>query len=112
MISKRRCLNILNLAKLCFNISLLRYYSIQSGIIYCLIFQALYGSKSDDEDAGTTYNHQTTVGPPGEEDPLLCSDPKVNAIFNSAEGHTYAFKGIVSMGLNVLIFRLKFNSSY
>ena len=70
--------------------------SVKSVIIYCLIFQALYGSKSDDGDSGdggTTYNHRTTVAPPGEEDPLLCSDPKVDAMFNSAEGHTYAFKG-------------------
>ncbi|XP_043469115.1 matrix metalloproteinase-14 isoform X3 [Leptopilina heterotoma] len=55
--------------------------------------QALYGTKSDDSGSETNYNHRTTSAPPGEEDPLLCSDPKVDTMFNSAEGHTYAFKG-------------------
>lgn len=57
------------------------------------MLQALYGTKSDDGGSETNYNHRTTAAPPGEEDPLLCSDPKVDTMFNSAEGQTYAFKG-------------------
>ncbi|XP_012278476.1 matrix metalloproteinase-14 isoform X2 [Orussus abietinus] len=54
--------------------------------------QALYGSKTDDEGTGTS--HRTTVSPSGsEEDPRLCMNPKVDTMFNSAEGHTYAFQG-------------------
>ncbi|XP_024943528.1 matrix metalloproteinase-14 isoform X4 [Cephus cinctus] len=53
--------------------------------------QALYGPKTEDEGTGTKH-HRTTVSPNGEEDPLLCTDPKIDTMFNSAEGHTYAFK--------------------
>ena len=35
----------------------------------------------------------TTASPPSEEDSELCTDPKVDTMFNSAEGHMYAFKG-------------------
>ena len=54
--------------------------------------QALYGTKSEDEGTETNV-HRSTVAPPGEEDPELCTDPKVDTMFNSAEKHTYAFKG-------------------
>lgn len=52
--------------------------------------QALYGQKT--EGSGTK-SHRTTAPPPTEEDAELCTDPRVDTMFNSAEGHTYAFKG-------------------
>ncbi|XP_048514142.1 matrix metalloproteinase-14 isoform X3 [Athalia rosae] len=54
--------------------------------------QALYGPKTQHSGSGSN-NHRTTVAPPGEEDPQLCTDPQVDTMFNSAEGHTYVFKG-------------------
>ncbi|XP_044743509.1 matrix metalloproteinase-19 isoform X2 [Chrysoperla carnea] len=70
--------------------------------------QALYGKKSrknikppvsndedDDDDfnsSGTNTNRKTTESP-NIQDPILCSDPKIDTMFNSAEGVTYAFKG-------------------
>ncbi|XP_046410034.1 matrix metalloproteinase-14 isoform X1 [Neodiprion fabricii] len=54
--------------------------------------QALYGPKTEDSGSGTKHHH-TTIAPPGEEDPQLCTDPQIDTMFNSAEGHTYAFKG-------------------
>ncbi|XP_074113282.1 stromelysin-3-like isoform X1 [Cotesia typhae] len=54
--------------------------------------QALYGPKSNDV-AGTEVHQRTTSSPTGEEDSVLCTDSKVDTMFNSAEGHTYVFKG-------------------
>ncbi|KAG8034818.1 hypothetical protein G9C98_007894 [Cotesia typhae] len=56
------------------------------------LFQALYGPKSNDV-AGTEVHQRTTSSPTGEEDSVLCTDSKVDTMFNSAEGHTYVFKG-------------------
>ncbi|KAK0158536.1 hypothetical protein PV328_009527 [Microctonus aethiopoides] len=55
--------------------------------------QALYGSKSSTGYDGTEIHHRTTSAPSGEEDQTLCNDPKVDAMFSSAEGHPYVFKG-------------------
>lgn len=59
--------------------------------------QALYGqqtlSSSGSESTDTKVNSKTTVPPPGEEDTQLCSDSKIDTMFDSAEGHSYAFKG-------------------
>lgn len=56
--------------------------------------QTLYGSKNEDNGKGTNVFHQTTeASVTGEEDPQLCSNSKIDTIFNSAEGHTYVFKG-------------------
>ncbi|XP_003491150.1 matrix metalloproteinase-14 isoform X1 [Bombus vosnesenskii] len=57
--------------------------------------QALYGKKSANSGGvptGPRYG-TTTASPPSEEDSELCTDPKVDTMFNSAEGHMYAFKG-------------------
>ncbi|CAD6208947.1 GSCOCG00010761001-RA-CDS [Cotesia congregata] len=43
--------------------------------------------------AGTEVHQRTTSSPTGEEDSVLCTDSKVDTMFNSAEGHTYVFKG-------------------
>ncbi|XP_034951393.1 matrix metalloproteinase-14 isoform X2 [Chelonus insularis] len=51
--------------------------------------QALYGTKST--NGGNVYRSSTT--PTGEEDAQLCTDPKVDTMFNSAEGQIYVFKG-------------------
>lgn len=54
----------------------------------------MYGSKSSTGYDGTEIHHRTTSAPSGEEDQTLCNDPKVDAMFSSAEGHPYVFKGI------------------
>ncbi|KZC09460.1 Matrix metalloproteinase-14 [Dufourea novaeangliae] len=57
--------------------------------------QSLYGKKSSNTGSiptGPKYG-TTTVAPPSEEDSELCTDPKVDTMFNSAEGHIYVFKG-------------------
>ncbi|XP_011311133.1 matrix metalloproteinase-14 isoform X2 [Fopius arisanus] len=56
--------------------------------------QALYGTRTS-KIGGTDTNvhHRTTASPTGEEDQELCSDPKVDTMFNSADGNTYVFKG-------------------
>ncbi|CAL7943448.1 unnamed protein product [Xylocopa violacea] len=57
--------------------------------------QALYGKKSRRNDGvpvGPRFG-TTTMAPPSEEDSDLCMDPKVDTMFNSAEGHMYVFKG-------------------
>ncbi|XP_054013663.1 matrix metalloproteinase-14 isoform X4 [Hylaeus anthracinus] len=57
--------------------------------------QALYGKKSVNAGGiptGPKFG-TTTTSPPSEEDSELCTDPKVDTMFNSAEGHMYAFKG-------------------
>jgi len=62
--------------------------------------QALYGSNSggdsDDDSTGQGSGKKTTTQePPGTEgsDAELCTDTKVNTLFNSAEGETFVFKG-------------------
>uniref|UniRef100_A0A348G5Z0 Matrix metalloproteinase14 n=1 Tax=Odontomachus monticola TaxID=613454 RepID=A0A348G5Z0_ODOMO len=50
--------------------------------------QALYGKKTN-HGGGTT----SRPSPPAEEDPELCKDPKVDAMFNSKDGETIVFKG-------------------
>ncbi|XP_043683851.1 matrix metalloproteinase-14 isoform X4 [Vespula pensylvanica] len=56
--------------------------------------QALYGRRTTTGwGQGPTNIHPTSVPPTGEEDPELCMDPKIDTIFNSAEGHIYVFKG-------------------
>ncbi|XP_072765543.1 matrix metalloproteinase-14-like isoform X2 [Anoplolepis gracilipes] len=58
--------------------------------------QALYGEKTKSSGHSTprTPNVQThRPSPPSEEDPELCKDPKVDAMFNTKEGETVVFKG-------------------
>ncbi|XP_025413981.1 matrix metalloproteinase-16 isoform X2 [Sipha flava] len=67
--------------------------------------QALYGSNnsaegadsgSDEDSTGQGSGKKTTTQePPGTEgsDAELCTDTKVNALFNSADGETFVFKG-------------------
>lgn len=63
-----------------------------------LPLQALYGHKTQTDIGGIIPNNQPT-GPrvttpqPSAEDPALCSDPKFDTIFNSADGATFIFKG-------------------
>lgn len=74
--------------------------------------QALYGSggggggaegaDSDDDSTGQGSGKKTTTQePPGTEgsDAELCTDTKVNALFNSAEGETFVFKGTYTTGI-------------
>uniref|UniRef100_A0A8D9ERG8 Matrix metalloproteinase-16 n=1 Tax=Cacopsylla melanoneura TaxID=428564 RepID=A0A8D9ERG8_9HEMI len=69
--------------------------------------QALYGSADDhhghggdtDDDADSTGSGSgkkpaTETPPTDDDDAELCTDSKVDALFNSAEGVTYAFKGL------------------
>ncbi|XP_011349111.1 matrix metalloproteinase-14 isoform X2 [Ooceraea biroi] len=53
--------------------------------------QALYGKKTNygPRGQGTT----SRPSPPAEEDPELCKDPKVDAMFNTKDGDTIVFKG-------------------
>lgn len=63
-------------------------------IFFKTFFKALYGPKSaGSEGTDTKINSRTTAAPPGEEDQELCTDPKIDTMFDSAEGHSYAFKG-------------------
>nr|XP_018911716.1 PREDICTED: matrix metalloproteinase-14 isoform X2 [Bemisia tabaci] len=65
--------------------------------------QALYGSRDDSEahgseddntSAGSGKKPSTEVPPTDDgEDAELCTDARIDTIFNSAEGVTYAFKG-------------------
>lgn len=59
-----------------------------------MILQALYGEKSSVPKGGV--KPQTEEPPGSEEDGELCNDATVDTLFNSAEGVTYAFKGMVS----------------
>ncbi|XP_058465881.1 matrix metalloproteinase-14 isoform X2 [Malaya genurostris] len=53
--------------------------------------QALYGRKTN---SGGGYNPRPTQRPVQKDpDSELCSSPKIDAIFNGADGSTYAFKG-------------------
>ncbi|XP_033320869.2 matrix metalloproteinase-14 isoform X1 [Megalopta genalis] len=57
--------------------------------------QALYGKKTSNSGGiptGPRFGTSTTSAP-SEEDSELCTDPKVDTMFNSAEGHIYVFKG-------------------
>ncbi|KAL0106206.1 hypothetical protein PUN28_016126 [Cardiocondyla obscurior] len=47
--------------------------------------QALYGTKTNSRGSRPL--------PPAEEDPALCKDPKVDAMFNTKDGEIIAFKG-------------------
>lgn len=53
--------------------------------------QALYGEKT--KPAATDNTNRAAVPKTGEEDPELCTNPKIDTMFNSAQGHTYVFKG-------------------
>ncbi|XP_025830615.1 matrix metalloproteinase-14 isoform X3 [Agrilus planipennis] len=58
--------------------------------------QSLYGEKTDktdndDSDGGESVGKPTAMTPT--EDKELCNDPRIDTIFNSADGETYAFKG-------------------
>ncbi|XP_075235425.1 matrix metalloproteinase 1 isoform X2 [Lycorma delicatula] len=57
--------------------------------------QALYGKKKDLTDSAGEGSDKrpTNEDAPTEEDGELCTDATIDAIFNSAEGVTYAFKG-------------------
>ncbi|PSN48126.1 hypothetical protein C0J52_05810 [Blattella germanica] len=51
--------------------------------------QALYGKKPQSEGNTT----KETPKPSIKEDPELCKDASIDAVFNSTEGYTYIFKG-------------------
>lgn len=68
--------------------------------------QALYGKKTkkdtpsfgdDDDDQDGEFDQSQNNGKktpaPSAPDQSLCTDPKFDTIFNSAEGYTYVFKG-------------------
>nr|XP_019556503.1 matrix metalloproteinase-14 isoform X4 [Aedes albopictus] len=60
--------------------------------------QALYGRKTGGGGAGGAgggFNPPRTTSRPVQRDPdsELCSSPKIDAMFNTADGSTYAFKG-------------------
>lgn len=58
--------------------------------------QALYGRKTTtgfDSDSGSQPRPAFPRPSRPTEDNELCSDPKVDAMFNTADGNTYAFKG-------------------
>lgn len=60
-------------------------------------FQALYGKKTN-RFHGTRNNGGTTSPlPPAEEDPELCKDPKIDAMFNTNDGETIVFKGTTTI---------------
>jgi len=79
-------------------------------IYFCPLPQALYGANTsaegpDNDDDSTSQGSgkkTTTQEPPGTEgsDAELCTDTKVNALFNSAAGETFVFKGTVSRRLS------------
>ncbi|KAM7344269.1 matrix metalloproteinase 1 isoform 2-T4 [Cochliomyia hominivorax] len=68
-----------------------------------LAIQALYGKKSSHNGNGLiptsggafprTTQRPAFAPPRTPRDDLLCKDPKIDALFNSADGQTYAFKG-------------------
>lgn len=69
----------------------------------------MYGSNSaegpDNDDDSTSQGSgkkTTTQEPPGTEgsDAELCTDTKVNALFNSAGGETFVFKGLIFIKMN------------
>ncbi|CAA9999914.1 unnamed protein product [Nesidiocoris tenuis] len=60
--------------------------------------QALYGEKTYKDPTGSGSGRKTTTEAPeepgDEEDAELCNDATIDTLFNSAEGVTYAFKGL------------------
>ncbi|KAK9503723.1 hypothetical protein O3M35_010224 [Rhynocoris fuscipes] len=56
--------------------------------------QALYGKKSRTGGSGGSGTPSTTEAPTEDEDAELCNDATIDTLFNSAEGVTYAFKGL------------------
>lgn len=68
-----------------------------------LAIQALYGKKSTQSGNGInptsggafprTTQRPAFAPPRAPRDDMICKDPKIDALFNSAEGQTYAFKG-------------------
>lgn len=59
--------------------------------------QALYGKKTNKPPPSTGVKTTTTTQssvPPGE-NTALCRDASVDTLFNSADGVTYAFKGMI-----------------
>ncbi|XP_062543183.1 matrix metalloproteinase-14-like isoform X3 [Armigeres subalbatus] len=57
--------------------------------------QSLYGRKTGGSSGGSGFNPPRTTSRPVQRDPdsELCSSPKIDAMFNTADGSTYAFKG-------------------
>ncbi|XP_038208860.1 matrix metalloproteinase-14 isoform X10 [Zerene cesonia] len=59
--------------------------------------QALYGHKTQLDIGGSLAPNPTiprvTTQQPSSEDSTLCADPKIDTIFNSADGATFVFKG-------------------
>lgn len=55
--------------------------------------QALYGTKTSNNGGVPSGPKPTTTASPSEEDSELCTNSKVDTMFNSAEGHMYVFKG-------------------
>lgn len=72
------------------------------------IFQALYGHKTQTDIGGGVApslptGPRVTTPQPSAEDPALCSDPKFDTIFNSADGGTFIFKGEDCLFITLLI---------
>ncbi|XP_020290861.1 matrix metalloproteinase-14 isoform X2 [Pseudomyrmex gracilis] len=55
--------------------------------------QALYGKKTNRYHGTRGHGSTTSPPPPAEEDPELCKDPKIDAMFNTNDGETIVFKG-------------------
>lgn len=57
--------------------------------------QALYGRKTSTESSGGGGFPRPAFPRPAKpnDDNELCSDPKIDAMFNTADGSTYVFKG-------------------
>lgn len=67
----------------------------------------MYGKKTN-YPGSRGYGTTARPSPPGEEDPGLCKDPKVDAMFESKDGETFVFKGtyenhIILLTLTVLV---------
>lgn len=60
---------------------------------YFHTFQALYGHKTQTDIGGSVPRATTQAAP--SEDPALCADSKIDTIFNSADGNTFIFKGMM-----------------
>ncbi|XP_026466648.1 matrix metalloproteinase-14-like [Ctenocephalides felis] len=55
--------------------------------------QALYGKKSKLAPKRPAAAAPTTLRPTDKKNSVLCTDPKIDALFNSASGDTFVFKG-------------------
>ncbi|KAG6439650.1 hypothetical protein O3G_MSEX000955, partial [Manduca sexta] len=63
--------------------------------------QALYGHKTQTDIGGGSVGGgglvpsvpRATTQQPSAEDPALCADPRIDTIFNGADGSTFVFKG-------------------